>query len=354
MFAHCTGKLAMLTLIVDKLLDFPTNHPNSQQKWPRKRIITLCRRSVKLTRPKLSRRVRSYKTRRIQSLHQPRSSSTLVSLIFHILTLLSPSGKADVQARRNEKFARRNPARIQKQIDDLKAITTNGGKLSNHEEQVLAGLEKELSAVTKARTALGDQAPVFAQHTGGLGKRRRGDDGDGRRLRRWDEDSTDEDVPAEVRRIPMPRDTPPPIPKAEMDKWYAKRRERRAHEEELRRIERGEESAAASGGQDGDKNKNKHKSAEESSKPAQPVVSKKVYEAQPVVRDLVKEAVKAFTPLAVLRKMEKSKGKDGLLEPEEADRLEAEGYLKLGAGEAAGEGQRLQAHVEDAEDDDEE
>ncbi|KKA29811.1 hypothetical protein TD95_003100 [Thielaviopsis punctulata] len=258
-------------------------------------------------------------------------------------------GKADVQARRNEKLARRNPARIQKQIDDLKAITTNGGKLSHHEEQVLAGLEKELSAVTKARTALGDQAPVFAQYTGGLGKRRRDEDGDGRRLRRWDEDSTDEDVPAEVRRIPMPRDTPPPIPKAEMDKWYAKRRERRAREEELRRIERGEEPAAATGGQDGGKDK----SAEES-KPKVPVVSKKVYEAQPVVRDLVKEAVKAFTPLAVLRKMEKSKGKDGLLEPEEADQLEAEGYLKVGAGETASEGQRLQAHVEDAEDDDEE
>ncbi|KAL5606327.1 hypothetical protein BROUX41_002744 [Berkeleyomyces rouxiae] len=261
-------------------------------------------------------------------------------------------GKASVQAQRDEKLARRNPARIQKQIDDLKAITTNGGKLSQHEEQVLSGLEKELNAVQKARAALGDNAPVFANHdNGGLGKRRRGGDGgDGeRRLRRWDEDSTDEDVPAEVRRIPMPRDTPPPIPKKELDKWFAKRRERRAREEELRRKERGEDQTSnptpgpSSGEGHGD----------DKTKPVakEPVVVKKVYEAKPVVRDLVKEAVQAFTPLAVLRKMEKSKGKAGLLEPEEADKLEAEGYLKLDDHQdASNEPERpLKASVEDVD-----
>ncbi|KAL2885695.1 WW domain binding protein [Ceratocystis lukuohia] len=260
-------------------------------------------------------------------------------------------GKAENQARRDEKLSRRNPARIQKQIDDLKVIMINGGKLSQHEEQVLAGLEKELSAVKKARATLGDKAPVFANPCNdALGKRRRGEGGDGgQRLRRWDQDSTDEDVPTEVRRIPMPRDTPPPIAKEELDKWYAKRRERRAREEELRQIERGGDGSksipeSSSG--------TMHDDAGQKAKTREPVAVKKVYEAQPVVRDLVKEAVKAFTPLSVLRKLDKSKGKNGLLEPEEADRLEAQGYLQLNNGiSVGGMTDELKATVEDADED---
>ncbi|KAL1889287.1 hypothetical protein Cpir12675_005853 [Ceratocystis pirilliformis] len=257
-------------------------------------------------------------------------------------------GKAENQALRDEKLSRRNPARIQKQLDDLKVIVTNGGKLSQHEEQVLAGLEKELSAVKKARATLGDKAPVFANHCNdALGKRQRGDGG--QRLRRWDQDSTDEDVPAEVRRIPMPRDTPPPIAKQELDKWYAKRRERRAREEELRQIERGGDASksipeSSSG--------TMHDGAGQKAKAREPVAVKKVYEAQPVVRDLVKEAVKAFTPLSVLRKLEKSKGRNGLLEPEEADRLEAQGYLQLKNGiSVGGTADELKATVEDTDED---
>lgn len=218
------------------------------------------------------------------------------------------AGKAEQQERRNEKLARQNPERLQKQIDDLKAITQNGGKLSRHEEQVLEGLEKEVKAVKKAREALGDKAPSFGRgwnrdrDAGGgvLGKRRRGPD---------DESSEEEDIPEDVKSIPMPRDTPPPIPKEVMDKWYAKRRARRDAEMAAKREE--EEATSA-------------KKVESQT----PVETKTVYEAKPVVRDLRKEAVSAFVPTSVRMKLSKGQGQGGLIEPEEADRLEKEGYMK--------------------------
>lgn len=230
-----------------------------------------------------------------------------------------PVGKAEAQGRRDEKLARKNPDRIQKQIDDLKAVVSGGGKLTRHEEQVLEGLEKELKAVRKARDTLGDKAPEFGRwrrdgdgsRSGALGKRRRGDDGS----------SDDEDIPDDVKSIPMPRDTPPPIPKAEMDKWYAKRRAKREAENAARRRDENARNDEAGDGQDRD-----FKAA----KPA--VESKTVYEAKPVVRDLRQEAVSAFVPTSVQMKMNKGKGQGGLLEPEEADRLEKEGYLKLAPG----------------------
>ncbi|KAI0021360.1 WW domain binding protein 11-domain-containing protein [Xylariomycetidae sp. FL0641] len=244
-------------------------------------------------------------------------------------------GKADATARRNEKLARRNPERLQKQIDDLKQITSSGGKLTKHEEAVLEGLERDLKAVNKAREALGDKAPTFSR--GGprsdgqgnrvLGKRRRDDD---------NVSSDDSDIPDDVKSIPMPRDTPPPIPKEVLDEWYAKRRAaRNANDTPL-----GNREGRPSQGQ-----------AEEK-KPA-PVVAQTVYEAKPVVRDLRKEAVSAFVPTAVLMKMEKSKGQGGLMEPEEADRLEREGYLKTtaqqddGANQATGPRQVTMEEVED-------
>ncbi|KAM0282247.1 hypothetical protein ACHAQH_003111 [Verticillium albo-atrum] len=226
-------------------------------------------------------------------------------------------GKSEVQNRRNEKLARRNPDRIQKQIDDLKAITTNGAKLSRHEEQVLEGLEKEIRAVKKAREAMGDAAPSFGRgfsergHTGPggggggvLGKRRRG---------AGDASSDGEEVPEDVKRIPMPRDTPPPIPKDVMDAWWARRRARRQAERD----------------EDEDARVRPHESGKQnSSTPAPAVEAKTVYEAKPVVRDLQKEAVSAFVPSVVRAKLDKSKGQGGLMEPEEADQLEKEGYLR--------------------------
>jgi len=137
-----------------------------------------------------------------------------------------------------------------------------------------------------------------------LGKRRRDAN---------DASSSDSDVPDDVKSIPMPRDTPPPIPKEILDKWYAKRRAAR-------------------------QNPNMEPLGSQRIKPVvgdkpeaerQPVVeAKTVYEAKPIVRDLRKEAVSAFVPAAVRAKIEKGKGNSGLLEPEEADELEREGYLK--------------------------
>ncbi|KAM4064954.1 WW domain binding protein [Hirsutella rhossiliensis] len=254
-------------------------------------------------------------------------------------------GKAEVQEKRNERLARKNPDRIQKQIDDLKAIASKGGKLTSHEEQVLAGLEKELKAVKRAREAVGDNAPSFSRARDGdsrpgvLGKRRRGSQ---------DASSSDEDVPDDVRSIPMPRDTPPPISKDVMDQWYAKRRARRNTGPADRHDRRGDDGRGdTSRVVDGERPAKKETPATE---------YKTVYEAKPIMRDLRKEAVSAFVPAAVQMKMAKGQGQGGLLEPEEADRLEREGYLKTtAAGEQkqSREGARTAA-VEDAQEDEEE
>jgi len=261
-----------------------------------------------------------------------------------------PTGKAEVTTRRNERLAKRNPERISQQIDDLKAITSGGGKLTRHEEQVLEGLEKELKAVTRARDSLGDKAPAFhgrpRDGAGGgvLGKRRRDGGGGG--------SSSESDVPEDVRRIPMPRDTPPPIPKAALDRWYEKRRAARSTNANMEPL--GEGRRRFGGGEGGEGGE-----AAADVKPAPPPVeAKTVYEAKPVVRDLRKEAVSAFVPTAVRMKIDKGKGKAGLLDPEEADRLEQEGYLRTGAGGGAagaesGEGAGSRnVTMEDADDED--
>jgi len=246
------------------------------------------------------------------------SGSNKTFILAHSLTALY-AGKAQVQISRNERLAKRNPARIQQQIDELHAITKDGGKLSAHEEQVLKGLEAEIKAVTKAREALGDKAPTFGRGGGGgprdgergvLGKRRRGAD---------DDSSSDSDIPDDVKNIPMPRDTPPPIPKEIMDQWYAKRRARRANANLEPLGERDGRPRGSASGEDG---------AGLPPKPETVVETKTVYEAKPVIRNLQKEAVSAFVPAAVRAKIEKGKGQGGLLEPEEADQLEREGYLR--------------------------
>lgn len=224
------------------------------------------------------------------------------------------TGKAENQARRNEKLSKRNPERIQQQIDELKALKESGGRFTNVEAQSLEALEKDLKAVKKARETLGDQAPSFSRggprqgDSGVLGKRRRDAD---------DASSSDSDVPDEVRRIPMPRDTPPPIPKEILDEWWAKRRARR--------------NAAGNNSNKGT-NANQEPLGEgrgHGTREQAPVVAeaRTVYEAKPMVRNLQKEAVAAFIPAVVRTKIEKSTGKGGLLEPEEMDQLEKEGYV---------------------------
>ncbi|KAH8838252.1 hypothetical protein MCOR27_005806 [Pyricularia oryzae] len=259
-------------------------------------------------------------------------------------------GKAEVQARRNDRLAKRNPEGIKRQIDDLKAVAEGGGKLSSHEESVLEGLEKELKAVLKARELLGDKAPQFGSgrphrdggrdDRGSLGKRRRGDDG---ALRR-DSDSDSDEVPEDVARIPMPRDTPPPIPKEVLDKWWAKRRAKRSGGNNNNGNNASADAGAGAGSsanavpltKDRGLGRGSNSDTALPPKPA-PVATtepKVVYESKPVVRDLRKEAVSAFVPSVVQAKLSKGKGESGaLLEPEEADRLEQEGYLKAtGAG----------------------
>lgn len=207
-------------------------------------------------------------------------------------------GKAEAQARRNEKLARRNPERIQRQINDFKAMEEAGEKLRPRDKEILEALEKDLRGVLKAREALGDKAPKFSSGHGSrrdgdavLGKRRR-DEEHGRYPHESDSSDTDEDV----RRIPMPRDTPPPIPR------QPRRQGPRDNEDSERRGPH--------------------------ALPSRPPAAehKTVYEAKPEIRDLRQEAVNKFIPAAVRMKQNSIRGTGKLLEPEEMDRLEKAGY----------------------------
>ena len=208
--------------------------------------------------------------------------------------------KANLQTQRNEKLARRNPNRLQRDIETLKELDQNGS-IRPHERQRLQELEKDLAAVNKARAALGDKAPVFKPERrfdnddrGDRGDRGgRGGRGDsrgggvlGKRTRegqRKADDSSDTDD--DVKQIPMPRDTPPPIPR----RYQAR-----------------------------------NSQAEEA--PQEPKKPTIVYEAAPQVRNLLKEATR-FMPASVAQKVKLAKGEGRLLEPEEFDKLREEGYM---------------------------
>jgi hypothetical protein len=225
-------------------------------------------------------------------------------------------GKAEALARRNEKLARRNPERIQRQINDLKAIEESGQPLRPRDKQILEELERDLRAVQKAREALGDKAPQFARGPrnetpgGVLGKRRR--EG-GHQWKESDSSDTDESV----RRIPMPRDTPPPIPRQHQRRRDAEGAERQSHP-----------------------------------LPPKPEVApepKTVYESAPVIRDLRQEAVSKFVPVVVRRKQEAIKGHGKLVEPEEMDRLEKAGYVPTGRETSEADTSHPDQEEEDAE-----
>lgn len=73
--------------------------------------------------------------------------------------------------------------------------------------------------------------------------------------------------------------------------------------------------------------------------PPKPVAAvQKVYESAPQVRDLRKEATQKFVPSTVKRKIDASKGKGKLLEEEEVERLEKEGYGATAGGVMGGAG----------------
>ncbi|EXJ79997.1 hypothetical protein A1O3_08283 [Capronia epimyces CBS 606.96] len=220
--------------------------------------------------------------------------------------------RAELQARRNEKLARRNPERLQRQIDDLKALETSGD-IKPREKAILEDLERDLRAVRKAREALGDKAPSFAgqqrrrdgDNSNILGKRRH----DGER-KSWQarEQSPGSDTDESVRKIPMPEDTPPPVP--------------REFRRDYRRVDDAQESMS-------------HQI------PAKPApVPKTTYESAPQIRDLRREVVGRFVPAVVRRKQEAAKGGGfgHLVEPEEMDRLEAEGYARADGETQMGSG----------------
>lgn len=237
-------------------------------------------------------------------------------------------GKAAITAQRNERLAQRNPSRLERQIADLKALAGDSPDgLGTRDKKQLDELEKQLGQVKKAREKVGDRAPRFERggsssrgrgRAGVLGKRSRGGEvrNDGGM-----ESSSGNETDESVRRIPMPRDTPPPVPF----------RHRHGHG-------RGGQNTGFTVG-NGRGNANMEPLGEGRQRvthviPAKPdavasvMVPKTTYEAKPVVRDLRKEAVKAFMPAVVARKVQAVKGGGGrLLEEEEAETLEREGYM---------------------------
>ena len=214
--------------------------------------------------------------------------------------------KAQVATQRNEKLARRNPERLQRQIDDLKAAETNGS-LRPKDRQTLEQLEKDVKAILKARETLGDKVPQFGRESTRDGSFRGSDRGGfrgrgggrggilGKRRRYDDEQSSDTDE--DVKEIPMPKDVEnmPPIP---------------------RRNRPGRGAGPSSN------------ASAPHPLPPRPsaAAAQTVYESAPMIRDLRKEAVSRFVPSAVQAKIKAVKGEGRLLEPEEAEKLEQEGY----------------------------
>ena len=182
---------------------------------------------------------------------------------------------------------------------------------------------------------LGDKAPTFSSNRGGGEARGRGDGwggrgsygGPGKRKReREEEGSSGGETDESVKRIPWPRDTPPPIPRQRRDD--RPRHSTNANSEPLgaeRRLQNREGAEAE---------------VPDTTLPAKPA-PKTTYESKPMVRDLRKEATARFVPSAVKRKIDATKGVGAkLLEEEEVEKLEKEGYGAGGRGLGDGAGGR--------------
>ncbi len=228
------------------------------------------------------------------------------------------------QGQRNEKLARRNPERLQRQVDELKELEARGA-LRPKDKETLGQLERDLRGVRKAREVLGvkDEGPRRdgrgGPGAGGERDRRSDVRGDVRqeqrdrrqqlgKRRRDEEDAMDSggDTDPEVRSIPMPRDTPPYVPR----------------------------QTPRQSGADGPRQPH--------GLPAKPVFEapQTVYSSAPQLRDLKKEAVR-FMPAVVSQQRNRLKGQAGrLLEPEEVEKLEKSGYV---AAPKTAEGAALEA-----------
>lgn len=243
------------------------------------------------------------------------------------------------QSQRNEKLVKRNPERLQRQIDELKELEGRS-VLRPKDKETLAGLERDLRGVRKAREVLGpDAVPKFREsgdrsHGASAGKDGRRDVRQeqrerrqqqnpnhqhlGKRRREEPEDAqhSDTDDP-EVMHIPMPRDTPPPFPRAPRERFVDPQV-----------------------GEDGQRVPHALPS-----KPVPAVQAQTVYSSAPQIRDLKKEAVK-FMPSVVSQHQKRLKGQGGrLLEPEELDKLEKSGYT---AAQKAADAAGLEAKYEQA------
>ncbi|KAG8528700.1 uncharacterized protein KY384_006387 [Bacidia gigantensis] len=250
-------------------------------------------------------------------------------------------GKAQIQAQRTSRLATRNPSRLESQISDLHALrASQAGSLNARDTRQLDELEKDVARIKKARETVGEKAPAFGGLRGrggreegrgdrggreegrgdrggrggprdgreaydGLGKRRRDSDGGGGQ----DSEETDE----EVRRIPWPRDTPPPLPRQRPPP----------------RPSKGLDSETAA-----------EMEAPDTSLPARPPSAMPVrttYESKAQVRDLRAEATRAFVPAVVRRKIESVRAPGRLLEEEEFVGLEGKGYFGGRKGGEMGE-----------------
>ena len=175
----------------------------------------------------------------------------------------------------------------------------------------------------KAREILGDKAPTSNGNRGGGEARGRGDARGGRggygglgKRSREERESSGGETDESVRKIPWPRDTPPPIPRQRRDD--RPKQSTNANSEPLgveRRLQNREDAEAE---------------APDTALPAKPA-PKTTYESKPVIRDLRKEATARFVPNAVKRKIDATKGVGSkLLEEEEVEKLEQEGYGAVG------------------------
>lgn len=235
------------------------------------------------------------------------------------------AGKAAVAASRTARLATRNPSRLERQITDLKTLQESSGSLNVRDKKQLEELERDLARVKKARTKRPDLVPQRG-HGGSRGGRGGGvlgkRDRDGRP--RWGHDhSSSEETDEDARKIPMPKDTPPPLP-----------RQRRPF-------------IARTGGGGGNANmeplgagrehlQDRPSEAPDLSLPPKPeLVVQKVYESAPQVRNLRKEATQRFMPTVVKRKIDAIKGKGRLLEEEDLESLEKEGYAGATGSAAA-------------------
>jgi WW domain binding protein 11 len=221
-------------------------------------------------------------------------------------------GRAEVLSQRNERLAKQNPERLQRQIDELKSEQETGN-LRPQDRARLDDLQKQLRAVNKAREALGDKAPQFRPlrrdddgERGSLGKRKR-DDGqrnrrDGQRNGRHGPGDESSETDDDVRDIPWPKDVEnmPPPPRRNNHKNLSKTQpEQRTGPHPLPPRPDAPPAPAA--------------------KPATAGSHKTSYSGAAQIRDFHAESIAAFKPQKVKKPLVSQK----LLEPEEADRVEA-------------------------------